>query len=260
VSTKPVTVPRWANVSGSLITPSSGKLDVGFVTAERPPAQYLNWLLKWNGDWAQYLSDAAFQGASTFNSTLGVTGLITATGGMTAAALITANAGMTAGANQHVTVSGTGRFKHGSKTISVSVLNMISGGTGTVDPITYINNSTTFEAKVVAAANPLSLMIPIDGLENGQRIVNVRIYLKDVNAQAVVTCGLYGGNRANATALTGSTAASANNGTTQTITLSGVNHTVGTTSVGPTYVRMTTAINVTGTYSFYACEIDVDFP
>lgn len=40
-------------------------------------------------------------GAATLSSTLGVTGLITATAGLTAAA------------NQHVTVSGTGRFKHG---------------------------------------------------------------------------------------------------------------------------------------------------
>lgn len=46
--------------------------------------------------------------AVSMSSTLGVTGLITATAGLTAAA------------NQHVTVSGTGEFKHGSYVMNVS--------------------------------------------------------------------------------------------------------------------------------------------
>jgi len=40
---KPGSLPRWADVGGAIVTPSSGKLDKGWVTAERPPAQYLNW-------------------------------------------------------------------------------------------------------------------------------------------------------------------------------------------------------------------------
>ena len=52
-------------------------------------------------------------------STLSVTGLITATGGLTAAA------------NQHITVSGTGEYKHGSKTRPVSAQTGIEiGGSG----------------------------------------------------------------------------------------------------------------------------------
>lgn len=49
----------------------------------------------------------ATSGAATVGSTLGVTGLITATAGVTAAA------------NQHVTVSGTGAFKHGTRKLGV---------------------------------------------------------------------------------------------------------------------------------------------
>lgn len=54
-------------------------------------------------------------------------GSLTANGGistaaLTAGGLITANAGVAAGANQHVTVSGTGRYKHGTRTIVVPVV------------------------------------------------------------------------------------------------------------------------------------------
>jgi hypothetical protein len=48
------------------------------------------------------LTSITTTGAGSIGTTLGVTGLITATAGLTAAA------------NQHVTVSGTGRFKHGA--------------------------------------------------------------------------------------------------------------------------------------------------
>lgn len=42
---KPDKYPRWADVGGSITEPSSGKKDVGWVVAEKPPAQYFNWLL-----------------------------------------------------------------------------------------------------------------------------------------------------------------------------------------------------------------------
>lgn len=48
--TKPSPLPRWAETSGgtqsNIVTPNSGKQDVGFVPAEHPPAQFVNWL--WN--------------------------------------------------------------------------------------------------------------------------------------------------------------------------------------------------------------------
>lgn len=63
---KPSTLPRWANVGGAIVVPSSGKLDVGWVSAERPPAQYLNWYQNLVYLWVVFL-DAFFTngGAAT---------------------------------------------------------------------------------------------------------------------------------------------------------------------------------------------------
>ena len=54
---RPATLPRWADVSGAIVVPTSGKLDVGFVAGERPPAQYLNWDLNLIYQWIAYLSN-----------------------------------------------------------------------------------------------------------------------------------------------------------------------------------------------------------
>ncbi len=53
----PGTVPRWADTGGAAVTdPPSAKKDIGFIVAEKPPAQYLNWLLFWLYQWILYLS------------------------------------------------------------------------------------------------------------------------------------------------------------------------------------------------------------
>jgi len=64
-------------------------------------------------------------GAATLGSTLGVTGLITATAGLTAAT------------GQHVTVQGTGRFKHGSMVLTVpaAAAHPNNGATHTFDAL-----------------------------------------------------------------------------------------------------------------------------
>lgn len=65
----------------------------------------------------------------TVGTTLGVTGLITATAGLTAAA------------NQHVTVSGTGDFKHGSQVLNVSPYAGADAGTTTVGVGYVVSNA-----------------------------------------------------------------------------------------------------------------------
>jgi hypothetical protein len=54
---KPTNTPRWANVSGDIVEPSSDKKDVGFISGERPPAQFLNWLLNLLYQWIAWLND-----------------------------------------------------------------------------------------------------------------------------------------------------------------------------------------------------------
>lgn len=137
MATKPSSVPVWNTGGDNNTEPSSGKKITGWTVGEQPPSDYFNWLFKLIGEWCQYLSDGALTGAITMASTLGVTGAVTfastlgVTGAVTLAStlavtgavtlsstlsvtgLITATAGLTAGSNTHVTVSGTGRFKHG---------------------------------------------------------------------------------------------------------------------------------------------------
>src|SRR3982751_4091410 len=107
MAAKPTTLPRWANAGGAIVTPASGKLDIGWVPGERPPAQYDNWHKNLVFQWMQYLSDAAFSGPASFDSPVGVTGFLSATVGVTAAA------------GKHIQVSGGGLFKHGVKTMSI---------------------------------------------------------------------------------------------------------------------------------------------
>ena len=52
---------------------------------------------------------------------------VTTTGVGTFGGLVTASAGLTAAANQHVTISGTGRFKHGTMTLAIPASAMHSG-------------------------------------------------------------------------------------------------------------------------------------
>lgn len=154
---KPSVLPKWA-ATATFPTPSSGKQNAGWKTGERPPAQYLNWLA-WNTYlWLKWLDDGNVSftdvqtatleasGNATVGGTLGVTGATTlassaVTGNETVGGtlgvtgLITATAGVTAAANQHVTVSGTGKFKHGTKTVPV----IVQPNAATAPSITGVN-------------------------------------------------------------------------------------------------------------------------
>lgn len=73
--------------------------------------------------WSNTIANAVTMSASLdVGTTLGVTGAATLLSTLGVTGLITATAGLTAAANQHVTVSGTGRFKHGNWVRSVSPL------------------------------------------------------------------------------------------------------------------------------------------
>ena len=265
MSTKPSAIPTWATnaldllLAPTKVQPPTLKQQSGFAGGERPPASHLNWLLNNLYLWAEYLRDGALQGAHTFNSTVGITGLLSSAA-ITAAGLITANAGVTAASGQHVTVAGAGFFKHGIKTMSLSPHQLLAYGAAVAPVSLQGGASADFATNLVASAQSLQAALAINGLQTGQRIVNMRVYFKDVNAQAAVTASLRCGDRAGSSAVNAVTAVSANNGTTQTLTLTALNHTIGTTGNGPVWLRLSTAVNVTGTYQLYAVEIDYDCP
>lgn len=64
MAAKPSVIPTWAT-SGSITTPSAAKIAAGWVTAEKPPAQFLNWLSKNAGDWFTWLDDVVLSDSGT---------------------------------------------------------------------------------------------------------------------------------------------------------------------------------------------------
>lgn len=53
---KPTSVPRWAD-SGSVLEPSEGKKDEGWVADEVPPAEWENWKGKLIGEWFKWIDE-----------------------------------------------------------------------------------------------------------------------------------------------------------------------------------------------------------
>lgn len=208
MATKPATLPRWANVGGAVVTPSSGKLDVGYVAGERPPAQYANFLQLWNYRWAEYLNDGALQGAHTFDSTVGITGLLTATGGVTC------------GANASVTVSGTGKYKRPARMRKLMPNDgTLISGTAPIQALGYIQMSTN-----------TILHFALD-VEEGERLTSVSLRCQDGGASDLVYLKVYRNDCSGAvfsTVQLGTTSQSTGStGVSETVTVSGLTETSG---------------------------------
>lgn len=261
MSTKPATIPVWDSGAVNVATPAAGRIASGFPANAIPTSGELNYMFMWLYLWTQYVNDGNFSGAATFASTLGVTGLITATAGVTAGGLVTANAGVSVPTGQNITLAGTAAIKKGSRTKSFDVHSLIPVGTGSQAATYQQSTNTNIRTDFVTAGTPVAASLCVNaGLDNGDRILAVRAYLKDVSGQPALTLRLIGADRAGSGAINGVTATSAASGATQTITLAAVNHTIGTTSVGPVYAHISTASNGSGTYSVFAVEIDYDTP
>lgn len=151
MATKPtVSLSRWADtVSANVTNPPSGSRDTGFVYGDPADEGVMNALLKQLYLWALYLNDGALTGDHTMSGTLGVTGLITATSGITAAA------------GQHVTVSGTGDFKHGDRVL------VIPGAAGVGANVTY---SATNGGVTSTAGTTIIFSVP---LRQGDMVTSV---------------------------------------------------------------------------------------
>ena len=73
--TLPTSLPRWGDVSAAIVVPTSGKLDIGWVPGERPPAQYLNWWFNLTYQWINYLSTRTSAGWHDFQPAGTMTGV-----------------------------------------------------------------------------------------------------------------------------------------------------------------------------------------
>lgn len=112
--------------------------------------------------------------AVTLSSTLGVTGLITATAGVTAAA------------NQHVTVSGTGRFKHGEMEY---LTNGLAGHPTTNAGSLQWERGSGYMVAVGGAAGLLEVPVPLSA---GVRIKSLTVArYGDASANVTITALVY---------------------------------------------------------------------
>lgn len=92
---------RWSTDGTNETAPSSGQRDTGWTDQQTAISDYENILHHQAYNWFLYLDDGDLQGPHTFDDTVDIAGLLTASDGITV------------GANEHVTISGTGRYKHG---------------------------------------------------------------------------------------------------------------------------------------------------
>lgn len=75
---KPVKIVEWATNLLNVVEPTAGKKIIGWLVAEKPPAQYFNFLLNVLGQWSAYLDDIENHGLvwtvlQTFNDRVEVT-------------------------------------------------------------------------------------------------------------------------------------------------------------------------------------------
>lgn len=77
---KPTNTPRWADVGGAIVEPTSGKKDIGHVPAERPPAQYLNWLFNLIYQWVAWLDTITAPGSGAEALSITSAGVLAADG------------------------------------------------------------------------------------------------------------------------------------------------------------------------------------
>lgn len=177
-----------------------------------------------------------FTGAVTMASTLGVTGLVTATAGVTAAA------------NQHLTVSGTGRLKHGSRELNLAISAYAVDGASTYATFNQAGYISTF-----GGACSCQAWIP---LEVGKRIVSLQQFYDVAGTGLGIQFFLKRINHVTGTVTTIVSSANDSTGTgIELQTLGGINHTV---LAGEAYWVQ---VNVTAaTHRVYGCTITYDEP
>lgn len=79
---KPATRYDWDTNGTHVVAPTAGHQSDGYAADEIPASDEWNGLFANWSAWLEYLEGGAFEGASSFDNTLGVTGLLTADGGI----------------------------------------------------------------------------------------------------------------------------------------------------------------------------------
>jgi len=208
---RPSSLPRWDSTQVNLVVPPSGVQDVGFAVGGVPVSGYQNWYQNNVYQWLAWLnagdlSDGAwhfgnteiaslvFDGAALFGSTTSMLDDCTMTG------------------NKNFHVSGTGAYKHGTKTLR------LPAGIGL--PQTNSESPWNAEAGGVAASTGTGfqwqVVIP---LQVGKRITAWRARVKDsATGPTALTFITTSSVDATETGLGGAGTVSAGSGNWQTLT------------------------------------------
>ncbi len=159
---KPTITPRWADipqVPDRIEEPNSAKKDVGFAPAERPPAEFLNWLFNLVYLWILYLQAGDLEGNTSIDGSLDILASHDVTIG---------DGNLTV--NGDVTIQGGGIINeagHGDRTLIIPAFAGMTDG----DDITFtLGNSF---AEVNNADGDLS--IPVS-MRAGQRVKGLSAY------------------------------------------------------------------------------------
>lgn len=150
---------------------------------------------------------------------------------------------ITLAANSHVTVSGTGDFKHGTRTLQLPVFGNTNGA------------SVWKVATIASSFTTWDVAIP---LRNGDRILAVRLRMKDsVTGPTKLTIGLQSVVDGTVSATIATSGQSAGSGAAQTIAVSGLTTTIAS---GTNYQAHVNTATGTDNCSIYWIEIDYDRP
>jgi len=224
VSVKPTVVPVF-NTGLVNSSPLTGiHQSSGYVNSETPTSQESNYLFSWLSKWSQYLSDAAFQGASSFDTTV------------------------TLAANQHAVISGTGLYKRGIKIRKIPVC-AASSATG-----------STASTQWLAAAIGQTISFPIE-LEEGVRLLSVTARVSCSGAADVLTLKLLQAQPTIFSAVQlGATATSVGHaGALEALAVTSLTE-VASSGNAYNYLATLTATGYTSGSGVYALEITTDVP
>jgi hypothetical protein len=156
-------------------------------------------------------------------------------------------------ANEHVTVSGTGRFKHGTLTQSIPVTAFVTELTAT--NMSYNGGSLLTRAGLAGA---ITVYAPIV-LDTGKRVTAIRVFIVDSSVGPTKLQASFNSapGAGGAVTVIASSAVSAGNSTNQTLTIGSLTTTI--TASSSYFIKVTTTTGTDNNGVFMA-EVDYDHP
>lgn len=228
---KPTEVPEFATDDTNNVEPDAGLKATGFVAGEIIDEGQPNWLFHRIGQWLAFLNP-----------------------------LFTSGGGFVAPVNEHVAVSGTGRHKHGTMTMVFSAINGLPlSNDDSSDPFQNINSGLATSGGGIQTTNDgTPWTIPIN-LPVGKRVTAVRARVEDDSATPTTIAFQlftwdYTGGVASVAQI-GTTQTSAGDDSLQTLTISGLTHTM---DAGEPLIAHFSPNNNTGVMRIFYVEVDYD--